>query len=157
MRKKSNVLHNLYFWLSTNIDHPVLLTIKIFFFSFLSFLSSYLGVVIISLIMNVALSFSLEKVIYISLLAILMLILRSYIELIDGKLVLMGSMALNRANKTIVVPALTEIKYCEYAQRRTQVLLAEIQKLIRSGDSSKLGQVFRVMWNFTSSLLGFVL
>ena len=157
MRKKSNVLHNLYFWLSTNIDHPVLLTIKIFFFSFLSFLSSYLGVVIISSIMNVALSFSLEKVIYISLLAILMLILRSYIELIDGKLVLMGSMALNRANKTIVVPALTEIKYCEYAQRRTQVLLAEIQKLIRSGDSSKLGQVFRVMWNFTSSLLGFVL
>ena len=157
MRKKSNVLHNLYFWLSTNIDHPVLLTIKIFFFSFLSFLSSYLGVIVISLIMNVALSFSLEKVIYISLLAILMLILRSYIELIDGKLVLMGSMALNRANKTIVVPALTEIKYCEYAQRRTQVLLAEIQKLIRSGDSSKLGQVFRVMWNFTSSLLGFVL
>ena len=157
MSKKSNVLHNLYFWLSTNINHPVLLTIKIFFFSFLSFLSSYLGVVIISLIMNVALSFSLEKVIYISLLAILMLILRSYIELIDGKLVLMGSMALNRANKTIVVPALTEIKYCEYAQRRTQVLLAEIQKLIRSGDSSKLGQVFRVMWNFTSSLLGFVL
>lgn len=157
MSKKSNVLHNLYFWLSTNINHPVLLTIKIFFFSFLSFLSSYLGVIVISLIMNVALSFSLEKVIYISLLAILMLILRSYIELIDGKLVLMGSMALNRANKTIVVPALTEIKYCEYAQRRTQVLLAEIQKLIRSGDSSKLGQVFRVMWNFTSSLLGFVL
>ena len=157
MSKKSNVLHNLYFWLSTNIDHPVFLTIKIFFFSFLSFLSSYLGVIVISLIMNVALSFSLEKVIYISLLAILMLILRSYIELIDGKLVLMGSMALNRANKTIVVPALTEIKYCEYAQRRTQVLLAEIQKLIRSGDSSKLGQVFRVMWNFTSSLLGFVL
>ena len=157
MSKKSNVLHNLYFWLSTNIDHPVLLTIKIFFFSFLSFLSSYLDVIVISLIMNVALSFSLEKVIYISLLAILMLILRSYIELIDGKLVLMGSMALNRANKTIVVPALTEIKYCEYAQRRTQVLLAEIQKLIRSGDSSKLGQIFRVIWNFTSSLLGFVL
>ena len=88
MSKKSNVLHNLYFWLSTNIDHPVFLTIKIFFFSFLSFLSSYLGVIVISLIMNVALSFSLEKVIYISLLAILMLILRSYIELIDGKLVL---------------------------------------------------------------------
>ena len=157
MSKKSNVLHNLYFWLSTNIDHPVFLTIKIFFFSFLSFLSSYLGVIVISLIMNVALSFSLEKVIYISLLAILMLILRSYIELIDGKLVLMGSMALNRANKTIVVPALTEIKYSEYTQRRTQVLLAEIQKLIRSGDSSKLGQIFRVIWNFTSSLLGFTL
>ena len=157
MSKKSNVLHNLYFWLSTNINHPVLLTIKIFFFSFLSFLSSYLGVVIISLIMNVALSFSLEKVIYISLLAILILILRSCIELIDGKLVLMGSMALSRANKTIVVPALTEIKYSEYTQRRTQVLLAEIQKLIRSGDSSKLGQIFRVIWNFTSSLLGFTL
>ena len=50
-------------------------------------------------------------------------------ELIDGHLVLKGAVALNKVNKDIVVPSLSNIPYQDIKSIRIQQLLTEIQNL----------------------------
>ena len=51
-------------------------------------------------------------------LSILFLLSKSAIELIDGHLVLKGAVALNKANKDIVVPSLSNIPYQDLKNRK---------------------------------------
>ena len=150
-------IHSFVFWFNNATEHPIIEFIFIIGYAFLGFLCSFLSVLVVSSIVGITFSYSSKKLYTILVLSIFFLLSKSAIELIDGHLVLKGAVALNKANKDIVVPSLSNIPYQDIKSTRIQQLLTEIQNLVRSGDSSKIGQIFRSLWNFISSIFGFIL
>ena len=122
-------IHSFVFWFNNATEHPIIEFIFIIGYAFLGFLCSFLSVLVVSSIVGITFSYSSKKLYTTLVLSIFFLLSKSAIELIDGHLVLKGAIALNKANKDIVVPSLSNIPYQDIKSIRIQQLLTEIQNL----------------------------